>query len=182
MGRVTEQDASCLECLNQADAPWSSAWRAAQHSVHARPEILGGFPVWFHFHPECQDFRIWSDTLKFQDRVKYLLKGLCWCFGEKSTDCGAAATPVLHELSGSFSFSGTAALQLIVCLCQWPKVVSRQCHNFLSSPLVLAVSPIGTSLDEYLPETCLHSCGCASLLEEEILRNKPVPWFLYVYA
>lgn len=88
------------------------------NSVYAHPEMLGGFQIWFNFHPEFRDFRIWSDALKFQDRVKYLLKGLCWCFGEKSTDCGVTAAPVLHELSGSFSLRGTAAPQLTVCLCQ----------------------------------------------------------------
>lgn len=60
----------------------------------------------FDFHPEFSYFMIWSDTLKFQDRVKCLLQGLCWYFGQKSTDCGATAAPVLHELSGSFSLSG----------------------------------------------------------------------------
>lgn len=106
MAGITEQDSSCLERSNQTGTPWSPAWRAARHSMYTHPEMLGGFQIWFHFHPEFRYFTIWSDTLKFQDRVKCLLKGLCWCFGGKSTDCGATAAPVLHELSGSFSLSG----------------------------------------------------------------------------
>lgn len=83
---ITEQGASCLGHSNWADTPRSPARRAARHSMCTHPEILGGFQTWFYFHPEFRDFRIWSDTLKFQDRVKYLLKGLYWCFGEKKTN------------------------------------------------------------------------------------------------
>lgn len=124
LGRRGEQQ-------NRMPAAWSVQTRQTlcgqQHgellsTLCILPEMLGGFQIWFNFHPEFWDFRIWSDTLKFQDRVKYLLKYLCmqgcWCFGERSTDCGVTAAPLLHELSGSFSLRGTAAPQLTVCLCQ----------------------------------------------------------------
>lgn len=131
------------EHSDRADTPRSPARRAARHSVCAHPEVLGGFQTWFYFHPELRDFRIWSDTLKFQDRVKYLLKGLYWCFGEKKK----------YWLWGSGCPSASGAVWQLLCRGNCcpparcvPVPVARSSvqavPQLLSSPAVLAASPV----------------------------------------
>lgn len=61
-----------------------AAWKASLCLQFAHPKLMGGFQIYFRFHPKCQDFRIFSDILKFQDSVTYLLKSkIYWCFCEK---------------------------------------------------------------------------------------------------
>lgn len=148
------------------------AWKASPCFMFAHPKLMGGFQICFHFHPKFQDFRIMSNSLKFQDSVRYLLKAKR-CFCEKSSGSRGAITRAVWPLLSGQAFSCSVHVLQPDLVTALVAKVSGQAVLQLSVPTSSLRTrrhppPIGTRLHAESARSLrgyLHSSGRASLLE-----------------